>query len=482
MNDLTTPQVNLPDDKRRLLESYLRGDVELRSSASATIRPRPAQQPAPLSLAQEQLWIREQAAGWAVPFNESVTIKTQAWLDAAILEKSLSEIIRRHEIWRTTYDTVAGQAVQIVHPTPFAFTWEVIDLRNLEQPERAAKLTKITTEAAQQRFDLRDGPLLRAMLVRVSDTDQRLFLFAHLSIIDGVSVYQILPFELTTLYEAFSAGQDSPLPELPIQYSDYAYWQREWLKSEGATRQLDYWREKLVQGFPPLDWPPDRNPASTQTYHGVTQSFVLDRSVAEALNLLSRTYGVTLFTVLVTCFSALLHCYTRQAEIVIGTPSSAGRKRSEVRHLLGYFLNPVPLRIDVRGTPSFEELLPRVQQAIAEGVSYDDLPMELLARELISDANTTDNPWFSVAISLQPQMPRIDMAWRVTSMDVENGGSVWNLYVAFLETEDGLGGRIQYKSDIFDPLRISLMLEDFQELVRAVAACPKGANFLSSRG
>src|ERR1700722_16047350 len=327
---------NFSETKRKLLEIYLRGEVGHARAFPSKITPRPAGMPVPLSLAQEQLWTGEQILGGGLlPYNESVTIRASSWLDAAALEHSLAEIVRRHEAWRTTYDTVNGQPIQIIHPAPVSFPLRVVDLRKIPEPKREAELLNLATEAVREPFNLKSGPLLRAALVRLASTDQRLLVFAHLSVLDGVSVYQILPFELSVLYEAFSAGRPSPLPELTIQYADYAYWQRQWLRDDELAKQLAYWREQLAGQLPLLRWPMARSRPPVQTQHGAIQSFGVGRSLTNALKEMSRGEGVTLFTVLLASLGVLLYRYTRQVDLVIGTPSPAGRKRSEVQPLLG---------------------------------------------------------------------------------------------------------------------------------------------------
>ena len=437
------------------------------------IVPRPAGEAAPLSWVQEQLWIQEQVAGGALPYNESVTIKASCWLDADVLEKSFAEIVRRHEIWRTSYDTVGGQLVQVVHPTPFDFPWQVVDLRRLPDKERGAELLKLTNETARKPFDLRCGPLLQVIFVRLTDTDQRLLLFAHLSILDGVSVYHIFPTELAALYKAFCSGQASPLPELQIQYADYALWERQRLNSDGMTQQLAYWRKQLGGELPDLLWPSCPEKPLQRTFHGALQSFDLSQSLTEMLKQQSRNHTVTTFTILVASLCALLFSYTRQTNLVIGTPSAGGRRRSEVQALLGNFLNPLALRINLEGNPSFGELLVRIQLVIAEALTYDDVPIEWLTRERQAKTNKHCDPLFSVAISLQPQSPATKMEWQISSMDVDSGGSVWGLYVAFIDQADGMVGRVQYNSDLFDSAKISQTIQDLKSLMEFLCSKPE---------
>jgi Condensation domain len=464
--DKTSTQTdrNLADTRRKVLDRYLRGNVgKLRPVSTAVVR-RPAGQPVPLTLAQERIWLQEALAGGALIYNESVTLQVNHWLDVEILERSFAEIVRRHEIWRTSYDMVDGQLVQVVHPVDFGYPWKTVDLRHLPQSLRMTELARLTSEAARQRFDLKRGPLLRVMFVRLTDTDQRLFLFAHLSILDGVSVYQILPIELDALYEAFSQGKTAPLPSLPIQFADYALWERQQLACNRMSKQMEYWREQLRDSPAAVEWPRHSAITRASTYRGALYSFRLSSSLTEMVRQLSRNHGVTLFTALVASFGALLYSYTRQSTLIIGTPSACGRKLTEVRDLLGHFLNPVALRISLEGDPSFSELLHRSQRLVAEAVTYDDIPIDYLTRELRPNENKRGNGFFSIAISLQPRTPA-RTHWLVSSLDVESGGTPWDMYLAFIDQTDGLSGRVQYNSDFFTSEQIARTIQDLEELI-----------------
>ena len=460
------------DAKRKLLEKCLRGELVSIGTQSRAITRRPPGELAPLSLAQEQLWHRAQMHGIPPLYNESITVRRSGPLDVAVLERSIAEIVRRHEIWRTSYDTLNGAPVQVIHPAPSSFPLRVVDLRESPEEKIEEEALRLANEEARRPFDLRRGPLLRATLVRTGDTDYRLSMVAHLSVVDGVSVYQVFPSELAALYTAVFAGKPTPLPELPIQYADYAYWQRQWLKDGELVKQLTYWRKQLAGELPILQWPTDHARPAVQTYRGAIQSFELTETLTEALMELSRREGVTLFTTLAASFSSLLYCYTRQVDLIIGTPSPAGRKRSEVQSSIGYFLNPVALRIDLEGDPSFREMLRRSGKVIAGAVSYDDLPIEVLAKELGLKPNSSSNPFFTVAISLQPQTPDKATEWNVTSMDAESGGAVWDLYLAFIDRRGGMIGRVQYNPDIFSSATITNMLRHLQILMKTVAANP----------
>jgi len=459
----------LSETKRKLLESYLKG--EFAGAAKNVVTCRPKAEIAPLSLAQEQIWLRERTlAGGVFPHNECFTLKPNKWLDAVILERSFTEIIRRHEIWRTSYGIVNDQPVQVVHKAANDFPLQVVDLRAGSEAEQEAELLKLYSEGIRRPFDLERGPLLRGTLVTRS-RDQRILVFAHLSIVDGVSVYQILPTELAYLCDAFSAGKPSPLEDLPIQYADYASWQRQWLQSHDLTEQLIFWRKQLAGDLPALEWPRARA-GSVQTHRGTVKSFALRRTLRNSLKQFSQREGVTLFTTLVASLSTLLYCYTHLLNIIIGTPSLGARKRSELQTLLGHFLNPVPLRINLEGDPSFRELLLRTQEVVGGAVAHDAVPAEVLAQHLGPSRSPTRNPFFNTAISLQPQTPE-GVGWQVTSMDADSGGTIWDLYLAFVETPDGLVGRAQYSADCFESAAITRTLDDLQILMESVAANPE---------
>ena len=460
--------------KRKLLEGYQRGRLVSPLKAPARIAPRPHGEAAPLSLAQEQIWRREQTlTDGSLPHNECISIKAQQHLDAAILERSFAEITRRHEIWRTSYGTANGQAIQVVHDASDAFPLRTLDLRAASEGEREAALLKLYTHGIRQPFDLRRGPLLRATLVTLTDTDQRIIIFAHLSIVDGVSVYQILPSELASLYDAFASGRASPLEELSVQYGDYAYWQRRWLKSPDATQHLTYWRQQLTSELPVLQWPSDRPRPAGTTHRGAVRSFALRRTLGGALKRLSQHDCVTLFTTLAASLSALLYCYTGQPDIILGTPSLGARKRSEVQALLGHFLNPVPLRINFEGDPSFHDLLLRTQKAVGGAISHDEVPLEIIAQEFRATTGSPHSAFFTVATSLQPPTAETGHGWYVTSMDADSGGTLWDLYLAFIETKDGLIGRAQYRTDLFEAGHITRALEGLQAVMESVAGDPQ---------
>ncbi len=426
-----------------------------------------------LTLAQEQLYLRELQVPEIPPlYNECVTLRMAGPLDVHALELAFNEIIRRHESWRTTFDTVCGKPVQVIHPVGTPMHLPLVDLRGLPKEQREREAVRLVGEDARRPFNMREGPLLRPTLLRMDDAEHRLYLIAHQIILDGMSAYQIFPSELAALYKAFSVGQPSPLPELPIQSADFAHWQRERLQEEEWTRQVEYWREQLPEKPVSLQWPNDRPRPPFRTFRGAFRLFTLPKQLTLDIKELSQREGVTLFMSLLAGVATLLYGYTNQEDIIIGTLSPAGRKRAEVLKLLGYFLNPVALRFRFGSSLTFRELLRDARSVISEAISHDDVPLEALERDLQQKTDPSRSPFFTVAMSLQPPTPTLDLEWSVTSMDVESGGASWDLYIAFIDRPDGLLGRAQFNPDLFDPEGISLMLKDLQRVLEITAANP----------
>jgi hypothetical protein len=464
--------VPLSETKRRLLDAFIR-QKSAKPSEAAAIPKRSSNEPPPLALSQEQILIREQNARGIPLYNESITLKFKCPVDREILEWSMAEIVRRHEVWRTNYDTVSGQLVQIINPAADRFELPLVDLRRGPEWQRKADVRKLSLAQTTRPFDLRTDPLLRATLVAIGDSEYWLVMTAHQSIVDGVSVYQIFPQELFAIYQAFSAGLPCPLPELPLQFSDFARWQREYLSGAEEFKQTAYWRTQLAGAIPISGWPARKSRPAEQTFRGYIREFTLARAVADDAGVLARCSGTTMFVVLLTTLFALLRLYSRQDDLVIGTLSPSGRKRSEVQGLLGYFLNPVAIRINMADDPSFADLLRRVRVTVSEAISNDDVPFERIVSALNPPQDRSRRPYFDIALSLQPCMPHSGGAWSVTSMDAESGGSALDLYVAFIDRPEGLHARVQYNPDIFEFQEMQRMIDDFQALLALAAARPQ---------
>jgi hypothetical protein len=461
----------LSEAKRLLLKKYVRGDLLKNADDSVRIGRRPLGQPAPLSLTQEQIWLRAQKSADLPPFyNDSIIIYRYGMLEARALERSFTEIIRRHEVWRTTFDTVDGQPVQVIHPPPAVVSLPVANLQEMPSSERKAEALRLATEDARRPFDLKKGPLVRAKVISLTKDEHWLTLTMHLSVTDGVTVNTVLPTELVALYEAFSAGKPSPLADLPIQYADYAYWQRQLMQTGAFASQLAYWRDRLMPEPRALRWPAERPRSAPSTYRGAIHPFTIPNQLAQRLNAVSRGENATLFMSLLAGFSALLYRHTDQDDMVVGTLAPSGRKRSEVQNLIGYFLNPVPLRLNLSGNPTFRELLRRTRDVVLGAIANDDVPFEhVLAKAgLSSDPNR--RPLFEVVLSLAPATPDLGAGWSQTFMDVDSGGSRWGLYLELSERPNGLLGRAQYNPDMFDATTVGRTLQKWQELLEAAVS------------
>ncbi|MGH2508157.1 MAG: non-ribosomal peptide synthetase, partial [Ktedonobacteraceae bacterium] len=391
-------------------------------------------------------------------------------LNVAVFEQSLSEILRRHEAWRTSFPLVDGLPVQRIHP-PTLLKLPIVDLRHIPQAEREKKALQLATEDARILFDLANGPLLHAKLVQLDDEEHRLFLTIHHIIFDGVAIYQVLLPELYAIYTAFLAGQPSPLPALALQYADYAQWQREQALQETFTAQLAYWKEQLANTPVALELPTDRPRPSISTYRGSMRPFALSKDLTDTLKTLSRREGVTLYTTLAAAFKTLLYRYTGQDDLLIGT-ASAGRNRPEWQKLIGYFLNTLVLRTDLSGNPSFRELLLRVRTVIASAVAHEEVPFEYLVKELQPERNLGLNPFFQVLLTLEPHLATVPAGWTLTQMDVTVGTSKFDLSLELDDRPEGLIGRFEYNSDLFDASTIERMVGHWQTLLTSIVANP----------
>lgn len=461
------PTADLADARRKLISRLLTGNPAANSDGQALISGQPIPRrkpvgPAPLTCYQEQVFQHAQIAAQVAPdsllYNETITIYRHGPLDVPALKWSLNEIVRRHEAWRTSFEMVDGEAKQIIHSAqPIPLT--VVDLRNLPESERDAASRKLATEDARQPFDLAKMPLFRFRLVRLDDEQYRLFLTAHQIILDGVSVYHVLLPELAALYASYSTSRISPLPEPLIQCADFAQWQAQ-QSAAGFDNDLAFWQEQLQDRPPALELPTDRVRPAIQTFRGAIQPFVIGEELAESLRHLTRVEGSTLFVTMLTGFVALLHSLSGEEDVIIGTLAPT-RKSSEIQRLLGYFLNPVVLRMNISGTPTFRELLRRVQDVVLAALSHDGLPFHQLVARLQPHSDLSRNPLYQLQFSLEPPMPAVDGAWDLTPMDAESGGAKLDLYVVVDERKDGILGRAQYNPDLFDRASINRLIGQY---------------------
>jgi len=466
-----TERAPLSEVKRRLLQKYLHGGMGDTGGEPTLICPRPHDVAIPLSFAQQQIWLHGQMAGDIPFYNETMTVYRHGPLDLATLERCLLEIIRRHAIWRTTFEVIRGQPVQIIHPAPRMISLPLVDLRKLSEPERERKATRLATEDARRPFDLKNGPLLRALLVRMEDEQFRLYITVHQIIFDAVTAYRVFLPELATLYQAFVAGKPSPLPDLRIQYADFAYWQQKVRSARTGAEHLDYWRKQLAGEISALQWPNDRPRPAVETHCGAIERFALPEPLVRNLRCLSQQEGVSVYMTLLAGFVALLYRFTGQEDIIVGS-LSAGRNQAELEPLLGYFVNPLTLRVDLSGSPTFRDLLSRVRGVVLDALAHQEVPFPHVVRELRQRPDPSRNPLFQVVLSQQPQLPCLPSGWDLATEEICNGGSKLDLMVVLDDRRDGIFGPITYNPDLFGHSDIRRMVGNWKTLLAAAAADP----------
>lgn len=437
----------------------------------AVIRPAPRNGASPLSYAQLRLWLLDQFQPGNPAYNISGAIRLTGNLSVPVLEQSLTEMVRRHEALRTTFSVVDEQPVQVIHPTnPFQVS--IVDLSFSPEATREAELGKLVAAEALYHFDLAAGPLIRATLYKLNETDHVLAFVLHHAVSDGWSAFVIIK-ELRTLYPAFALGLPLPLPELAIQYVDYADWQRTSIESGKFEHQLRYWKQQLGRSLPILALPLDHPRPEVRTYHGATVDLHLPGSLIEKLKGMCQSHGTTLFMALLGAFKVLLYRYTAQEDLIVGSPI-ANRNRLELEGLIGCFINMLALRTDMSGNPSFRELLNQVQRVALAAYENQDLPIEILTEELRPARVQDQNPLFQVSFIYQ-NFPSVDMTLgdlKISKWEIEKQISTLDLSLYLWEENDGLVASMEYDNVIFDKITIERMLLHYQTLLEGIVANP----------
>ena len=456
-------------DDLELLE-YLLADEGIEISKAPTIRPRQSSYKTPLSYAQQRLWTLHQMDRGSPAYNISTAVRLSGTLDTAALEASLNEIVRRHQVLRTCFQIVDGEPSLRVLPV-LTLELPVLDLRALTGEERQRVAQQQTIEDARQPFDLERGPLLRARLLRLGDSEHVALFSVHHIVSDAWSM-GVLVRELGEIYSAFSAGKPSPLPELTIQYADFSDWQRKQLQDELLEEQLAYWKKQLA-GLTVLELPTDRPRQAGRTLAGAAQSFALPAPLSASLKALAQQENATLFMLLLALFQVLLYRYAQQEDIVVGTPI-ANRNRREIEPLIGFFVNTLVLRIDLSGRPSFRALLRRVRDVALEAYAHQDLPFEQLVRELSPERDLSHNPLFQVMFTLQNAPGHaLDLpGLTISPVETETLMTKFDLTLSLAETETGLVGAFEYDTNLFESGTIARMVDHFTTLAEGVVADP----------
>jgi amino acid adenylation domain-containing protein len=437
-----------------------------RVEARPPLRPVARGDELPLSFAQQRLWFVQQLEPDSPAYNVPLAVRLSGPLDVAAMRATLREIIRRHEALRTSFALSKGRPVQRVGP-PEDLELPVSDLSGAP----ASELQRLLAEESRRPFDLSKGPVVRAGLVKLADEEHVLFCTMHHIVSDGWSM-GVLVREVAALYEAFSNGLPSPLPELPVQYADFAVWQRRLLQGELLDRQLAYWREQLC-GVAVLDLPTDRPRSAEQSCRGARKSFTIPEDVTAALNALGRAEGVTLFMTLLAGWQALLYRYTDQEDIAVGS-AIANRNYAGVEHLIGFFVNMLVLRTDLSGNPTFGELLARVREVCLGAYAHQDVPFEKLVEELQPERALGRTPLFQVVFHLlNNPMPALEVSGlRVAPLDTDLGMPHFDLILSMEARGRELSGTLEYNTDLFDSTTADQMLKHFATLLEGVAERP----------
>ncbi|HVI72274.1 MAG TPA: amino acid adenylation domain-containing protein, partial [Pyrinomonadaceae bacterium] len=426
----------------------------------------------PLSFAQQRLWFLDQLEPGSPLYNMPSPLRLDGELNHAVLDKAFREIVRRHEVLRTRFEETDGRPIQLVEPS-IDLHISLVDFSALTSLQHESLLQHYVTNEAQRGFDLARGPLVRAILLRLNASEHVLLFTMHHIISDAWSM-GVLVNEVATLYRAFLKGEPSPLPELAIQYADYAVWQREWLQGEMLERQVEYWRERLADAPAELALPTDHARPLVQSHHGASQTMVLAESLTEQLRELSRREGVTLFMTLLAGWSVLLGRYAGVRDVTIGTPI-AGRTRAEIESLIGFFVNTLALRVNWESDWTVVELLRAVREVCLGGFSHQELPFEKLVEELQPERSLGRTPVFQVMLVLQNapteslELPGLTMSGIRARDDVAK----FELSLSLIESENTLLGGFEYNADLFDATTIKRLSGHFQTLLQAMIAHPE---------
>ncbi|HEY0018395.1 MAG TPA: amino acid adenylation domain-containing protein, partial [Longimicrobium sp.] len=424
----------------------------------------------PLSFAQARLWFLDQLEPGSAFYNLPAARRLRGPLDVRALERALGEVVRRHEALRTVFRGGEGDdPVQVALAAPEPYVIPTLDLRAGAPEAREGALARLATQDTERPFDLAEGPLFRVTLVRLADEDHALLLCMHHIVSDGWSM-GVLFREVGALYAAFRRGEPSPLDELPVQYADYAVWQREHLRGDALEEQLAYWRERLAGAPTLLELPTDRPRPAVQGHRGALLNVMYGPALRDGLQALARREGATLYIVLLTAFQVLLSRYARQEDVVVGSPI-AGRTRAEVEGLIGFFVNTLVIRTDLRGDPSFRALLARVREEVMGAYERQDVPFEKLVEELRPERSMSHSPLFQVMFALQNvaagelELEGVEMG----EVQGESHVAKFDLTVAVEEVDEGLRVWVEYDTDLFDAATIHRMLGHFRLLLEGVA-------------
>ena len=473
MTDLLKSFENLSPQKRKLVLQKLQMQklnfTTNNQNQKTPILPISKEQAIPLSFAQARLWFLDQLEPGSVNYNMTAAMLLTGNLQINAFEQALAEIIQRHEVLRTNFKIVNGSPVQVIAPTS-TLTPVVIDLQALLEAEQSSAVQRLAKDEVQQPFNLANEPLLRVTLLKLGEEAHVLLLTMHHIVFDGWSV-DIFIREFSSLYLGFSTGVPVLLPKLPIQYADFAHWQRQWLSGEVQETQLAYWKQKLAGAPSKLELPTDRPRPPVQTFRGSAEQIQINADLTQKLKLLSQQSGASLFMTLLAAFVILLSRYSGQSDIVVGS-SIANRNRSEIEPLIGFFVNILVLRTDLSGNPTFLELLGRVRETCLDAYAHQDLPFEKLLEELRLKRDPSFPPLVQVAFVFQnARMSCLDLAGlTISPLEIHTEVTKTDITLFIDDNLDNLKVEIEYNIDLFEQVTITRMLKHFQELLAVIVS------------
>lgn len=473
----------LPPEKRALLLEKLR---QRREADREQIKPQPRKgQSFPLSFEQERMWFIHQWDPDSPLYNDRLTLCLTGDVDSAALERTLNAVVQRHESLRTTFRLVDLQPVQVIAPT-LQVPLPVEDLQALPEAERTAEFHRLAREEIRRPFDLERGPLLRARLLRLSPAESVLLVTMHHIVFDGWS-FGILIRDLVSGYADLASGRPLTWQALPVQYADFAVWERQWLQGEGLKTLLEYWKRQLAGVPDVLTLPSDRPRPAAPSSRGARLPVKLDQALCDDLKALSRSQGVTFFVGLLAAFGTLLSRLTGETDIVVGVPI-ANRNHAEIADLVGVFMNTLALRIDLSGNPTFQELLRRVHQVMLDAQAHQQLPFARLVSELQPERSISHTPLFQVSFGYQDSPLQAELDLPGLTIDVQemrslretgelppldNGMAMFELTFHLLEAAEGVAGWVEYKTDLFDRETVQRILGYYQTLLQSACAAPE---------
>jgi hypothetical protein len=461
--------------KRALIELTLLKKKAASGEPKQLISRRPAGLPAPLSFYQQGLWVLNQLMPNTSLYHVPKGMRLTGELNISTLKQALDYLVARHEALRTSFTTCDGVPVQVVREL-LTLDLPLFDLSTMPETAREAETRRVLVEEACRPFDLSTGPLIKACLLRLDEREHILLITMHHIVTDGWSM-GIFERELTLLYEAFINAQPSPLPELPVQYPDYALWHREWFQGPVYESQLAYWKNVFKTEPPVIELPADHPRPSLQAhrvFRGVKRKLPLSKDLTRKLKELSQKEESTLFMVLLAAYQTLLHRYTGEDDIVVGSPI-AGRCLAETEQLIGLFINALALRVDLSGDPSFRELIARVKEVALGAYAHQDLPFEMLVKEVQPDRSLAHNPLFQVMFVLQSESTSIKRVadLKVSHVQVENIAANFDLTVDVVERDGQLECLFESNAELFDEDRITRLLGHFHNLLEGIVADPE---------